>query len=95
MRDILNNIVESRNVIHAAFLIDQDGLSIEEVGLSATLGADCASSVSSSAVSFFHSSLDSAIGDINFIVSETERFTLALVRINGIAILGILSHSLF
>jgi predicted regulator of Ras-like GTPase activity (Roadblock/LC7/MglB family) len=91
MKSVLNKIVNSQDGIHAAFLLDQDGLPIEEVGLSATLGADSASSVSSSIVSFFHSPLGDAIGATNFVLSRSQRFMLILARLDGSAILGILA----
>jgi predicted regulator of Ras-like GTPase activity (Roadblock/LC7/MglB family) len=95
LRDVLQDIVNSLNGIHAVSIIDTDGLLIEEINLEGTLGKE-SSLILSSLVAGINANMVTIGREIGSspwvsLTSESENFKFFIRAVGDIAFLGVLT----
>lgn len=95
LRDVLQDIVNSLNGIHAVTIIDTDGLLIEEINLEGTLGKE-SSLILCSLVAGINANMVTIGREIGSspwvsLTSESENFKFFIRAVGSIAFLGVLT----
>ncbi|MFW9777276.1 MAG: roadblock/LC7 domain-containing protein [Candidatus Heimdallarchaeota archaeon] len=95
LQDVLQDIVNSLNGIHAVTIIDTDGLLIEEINLEGTLGKE-SSLILCSLVAGINANMVTIGREIGSspwvsLTSESENFKFFIRAVGSIAFLGVLT----
>lgn len=95
LKDVLQDIVNSLNGIHAVTIIDTDGLLIEEINLEGTLGKE-SSLILCSLVAGINANMVTIGREIGSspwvsLTSESENFKFFIRAVGDIAFLGVLT----